>query len=268
MDKRRMCPHCRAFITTDDKVCPYCQAEVGPRAVDRRASGEGLLAGERFVTTVILLINAGLFIATLLMYPLVTGTFDIPVDYRALLRFGAMFKPAILAGEWWRLIAAGFLHGSVLHILMNSWVLFDLGPQVDSAFGTSRFITIYFVSTVTGFLASFAYTQGFSVGGSAAACGLIGAMIALGTRERHTIVGAMRGAYVRWVVILLVFGFMVPGIDNAAHIGGLAGGFGLGYVAGTPTARESSESVWRVAAGVALAFTAYAFFKMYLSATA
>ena len=264
-----MCPNCRAFITTDDKVCPYCEVQVAPRAVERRPSVDtgGLLSGDRFSTTVILLINTGLFVATLLLYPLRSGGFDIPVDNRALLQFGAMFAPAIAQGDWWRLITAGFLHGSLLHFLMNSWVLFDLGPQADSSFGTSRFLAIYFTSNITGFVASFYFSGGLSIGASAALCGLIGGMIALGTRERHSVFGAMRGAYIRWIIILLVLGFLFPGIDNAAHIGGLAGGFVVGYAAGPPSYRESTEGVWRVLAGIALAITAYAFVRVFLSVT-
>ena len=57
-------------------------------------------------------------------------------------------------GEWWRLVTAGFLHGGLLHILMNSWVLFDLGAQVEEIYGASRMWVIYFVSSVCGFYAS------------------------------------------------------------------------------------------------------------------
>src|SRR5271163_1745932 len=66
VDTRRMCPNCRAFVTTSDKVCPYCQAPIGPRAIDRRNPGEilgGLIPHARFTTMIILLINTALFIA-------------------------------------------------------------------------------------------------------------------------------------------------------------------------------------------------------------
>ena len=66
MDKRRMCPNCRAFITTDDKVCPYCQFTVGPKAVDRRSPADalgGLIPQARFTTMLIMLINTGLYVA-------------------------------------------------------------------------------------------------------------------------------------------------------------------------------------------------------------
>src|SRR5579863_10737265 len=66
VDKRRMCPNCRAFVTTSDRVCPYCQAPMGPRAIEQRNPGEilgGLIPQARFTTVMILLINTGLFLA-------------------------------------------------------------------------------------------------------------------------------------------------------------------------------------------------------------
>ncbi len=91
-------------------------------------------------------------------------------------------------GQWWRLVTAGFLHGGVLHILMNSWVLFDLGAEVETFYGTSRLIVFYFVSTVTGFAASSHINGGhFSVGSSAGIFGLIGAMLAFGFTDRSSL---------------------------------------------------------------------------------
>jgi rhomboid protease GluP len=182
--------------------------------------------------------------------------------------FGAKYAPYIIGrGEWWRLITAAFLHGGILHILMNSWVLFDLGPQVNDAFGTPRFIAIYFVSSVTGFLASLYFSPAVSIGASAGLCGLIGAMIALGTRERSSFGAALRRQYIQWMIYLLIFGLVIQGVDNAAHLGGLAGGFVVAYIAGTPGFSEGVENLWRIAAGLSLAATAYAFFQMFMHLT-
>jgi rhomboid protease GluP len=163
-----MCPNCRAFITTADKICPYCEVQVAAKAVDRRPSLDtgGFMSSTRFVTSVMLILNFGLFAATLLQSSQTLGRFSLDPTNDALIGLGGMFSPLVARGEWWRLITAGFLHGGVLHILMNSWVLFDLGPAVDSSFGTNRFLSIYFVSTITGFLASFYYGTPLSIGAS------------------------------------------------------------------------------------------------------
>src|SRR5579864_4933101 len=182
-----MCPHCRAFITTDDKVCPYCDTEVGKRAVERRAPSDalgGLIPQARFTTVVLMLINTGLYVATVLYTSRLGGETGFDPSSQALFDFGAKDPRAILLfGQWWRLITAGFLHGGILHILMNMWVLFDLGAQAEEVYGTSRFLVIYLASSVAGFLVSLYWSPALSIGASAALFGLIGAMIAFGVRE-------------------------------------------------------------------------------------
>jgi rhomboid protease GluP len=144
-------------------------------------------------------------------------------------------------------------------------VLFDLGAQVEEVYGTSRMITFYFASTVCGFFASTLWNPGLSVGSSAGICGLIGAMIALGMRHRSALGDHIRGVYVRWAVYVLVFGLLLPQIDNAAHIGGLAAGFGVGYVAGLPKVSSgAAERFWKVTAIVCIGLTALSFLEMYL----
>ena len=266
-----MCPNCRAFITSDDKICPYCQAQVGARVIDQRLPSDvlgGLIPHERFVTMLILLINTGMYVATMLRTQQQGGGGFGDPTLQTLVDFGAKYAPYIIGrGEWWRLITAAFLHGGLLHILMNSWVLFDLGPQVNVAFGTPRFLAIYFVSSVTGYLASLYWSSAVSIGASAGLCGLIGAMIALGTRERSAFGAALRRQYIQWMVYLLIFGLVIQGVDNAAHLGGLAGGFVVAYLAGTPGFSEAIENFWRLAAGLSLALTAYAFFEMFMHLT-
>jgi rhomboid protease GluP len=268
-----MCPNCRAFITSDDRVCPYCQAQVSERVIDRRSPADamgGLIPHERFVTMLILLINTGLYVATMLRTTQQGGSGFGDPSMQTLVDFGAKYAPYVFyRGEWWRLITAAYLHGGLLHILMNSWVLFDLGPQVNQAFGTPRFLSIYTVSSVTGFLASLYWSPSVSIGASAGLCGLIGAMIAYGTRERSAFGSAIRRQYSQWVIYLVIFG-LLPGfnVDNAAHLGGLAGGFVLAYLAGTPGFSEAKENFWRLVAGLSLAATGWAFFEMFMHLTA
>ncbi len=262
-----MCPNCRAFITTSDRTCPYCQTVVGPRAADRLASQDilgGLIPHARFTTMMILLINTALFAATTL-YSMRTQT----PDGATLMLFGAKLPFAHMRGEWWRLVTAGFLHGGVFHILMNSWVLFDLGAEVEAIYGTSRFIVFYFVSTVCGFFASSLWYAGISIGSSAGIFGLIGAMIAFGIMDKSSLGAAAKSLYVRWAIYGLLIGLLpfFP-TDNAAHFGGLASGFLCGLLASTPRARAMwKEPLLRGAAGICLGLTALAFVEMFISVT-
>src|SRR5579884_3557611 len=257
-----MCPNCRAFITTSDRVCPYCDAKVGPRAVDRRNPGEilgGLIPQARFTTVVILVINFALYIATYLYSQNMGISFN-----TTLAVFGAKWVPGIQHGEWWRLITAGFLHGGIIHILMNSWVLFDLGAEAEAAYGTSRMLIFYFVSTVAGFAASTWWSGALSIGASAGIFGLIGAMIAFGIREKTALGAAVKSLYIRWAVYGLLMG-LLPffSIDNAAHLGGLAAGFIAANV--FPAARARTmwlEPLARACAAICILLTAGAFAVM------
>jgi rhomboid protease GluP len=272
MDSRRMCPHCRAFITTSDRVCPYCNERVGPRAIDRRSPADilgGLIPHARFNTVLILVINFGLYLVTSIFSMRSGEGGPMNIDTYTLVAFGAKYAPWIFErGQWWRLVTAGFLHGGLLHILMNSWVLFDLGAQVEELFGASRMWVIYFLSSVFGFYISSVWAPRTpSIGASAAVFGLIGAMIALGVSHSGPMGAAIRAHYIRWAIYGLIFSLIGP-IDMAAHVGGLVAGFGVGYLAGTPRFEGSPvERVWRILAWVCVLATVVSFLEMYSAFT-
>jgi rhomboid protease GluP len=233
--------------------------KLGPRAIEQRNPGEilgGLIPHARFTTVMILLVNTALFLADYLSPDL------------GLKQWGASLPAPMMQGQWWRLITAGFLHGGVFHILMNSWVLFDLGAEVEQLYGTSRLIVFYFVSTITGFWTSSHLGGGhISVGSSAGIFGLIGAMLAFGVTDRSALGAAVKALYMRWVIYGLIMSFL-PGVDFWAHMGGLSGGFITGWLASTPRARLMwKEPLLRVMAGMSLAVTALAFLMLYLVMT-
>ena len=258
-----MCPHCRAFITTNDSKCPYCGERVGPKAIELRNTGEmiaGWIPHARFVTTLLLIVNGGLYLATSMFPGGATNSY-------VLFAFGAKQSYAIFQEhQWWRLITAGFLHGGLTHILMNGWVLMDLGAQVELVYGPARMIVLYVVTSAAGFLLSAWWSPALSIGASAALFGFIGAMIALGVANPSSVGQMIRKLYLRWALYGLAFG-LLPGfhIDNAAHIGGLAAGFGLGYVAGIPArSTYSLERFWQIAAGICVLLTLVSFYLAYL----
>lgn len=266
MAKPRMCPHCRAFIDASERVCPYCDGELGPvrrGGLEPATALRGLIPSTHFTTFIILAINFGIFAATLLLTQKLGSASMFSVDGEVLVRFGAKFRYLMIVDEqWWRLITAGFLHAGVFHILMNSWVLFDLGAQVEHVFGTSRLLVIYFVSSVCGFFASTFWSMGISIGASAALCGLIGAMMAYAKRTGQSFVWSF---YLRWIIMIAVIGLLIPFIDNAAHLGGFAAGYGIGHVAASPRVTHDSESLWKAAATLACAAVAVSFIIAYRS---
>jgi len=142
-----------------------------------------------------------------------------------LYRFGAKENGAIAAGQYWRLITAAFLHGGIVHLLVNSYSLWVLGSLTEPVLGRARFLATFLVSAVTGSLASWAFNSAIGVGASGAIFGLLGTALYLSWRGTTARIppSALR-SLAMWTVYNLVFGFIVPTIDNAAHLGGLAGG--------------------------------------------
>lgn len=266
MSKPRMCPHCRAFIDPSDKTCLYCDNELpspAAKRIEREHASLGLLDQAIFTTAIIMLINAGLFAATWILTTRFNSqaSFLGGVDGRVLHMLGAKEYASILyGGDWWRLITASFLHGGLMHLAFNSMALFQLGPLCEQIFGTPRYVVIYVVSGVAGYLASLFWTPALSIGASASICGLLGALYAYGRMSNNTMIAS---STTRWIVFLAIYGVLVDHIDNAAHAGGLVGGFALAYLAGTPSVSDEKETIWQGAATVVALISAAAFFLAY-----
>lgn len=264
-----MCPNCRAFIEISDRVCPYCGVQLGPRAIDLRASelASSLLPRANLTSTVILIINIAFFLVEIAVNSKVVGQSVVSgfgdVNINTIVLLGCK----IPHGEWWRLITAGFLHAGFIHLAMNSYGLFILVSEVEQFYGTSRLIVAYLFSIFTGFLLSAIWSPGVpSLGASTAVFGMIGIMLAMSVRRRSDpLVQAVRAHYTQYVIFGLLYS-LLGRIDMAAHIGGLIGGFVIGALAGLPGLPNSPrENLWRVLAGLAIVITVYAFFLDYLS---
>lgn len=145
---------------------------------------------------------------------------------------GAKDNGAIAQGEFWRLLTPMFLHGGYIHLGLNSYSLFIVGPQVERSFGHWRFLAIYFLSGLAGSVASFALSPYRSIGASGALFGLIGALIPLLYLNRKVLANTRQhiNNLITVIALNLVFGFTAGGIDNWAHIGGLAGGLTLSWL--------------------------------------
>jgi membrane associated rhomboid family serine protease len=139
----------------------------------------------------------------------------------------ALFAPLVTSGEWWRLITAGFLHGSILHLIFNVYILWVIGSQLESIVRNIKFIIIYFVSLLGGSLASYLFSPfgSYSIGASGAIFGLMGAMLVVG-RKRNLDISQITTL----VAINVVIGFVLSGIDWRAHLGGLAAGAFITWV--------------------------------------
>lgn len=156
------------------------------------------------------------------------GIWHSPNDVQ--LRWGANFGPATQDGEWWRLGTAMFLHFGVVHLLLNSLSLWEAGQLVERMYGRWRFTGIYLIAGLFGNLLSLVVqgNEAVSGGASGAIFGVYGAALVYLWRER----AAISPREFKWLfgggcvfsVITIALGFVIPGIDNAAHIGGLVAG--------------------------------------------
>ncbi len=157
---------------------------------------------------------------------------------QVLLDLGASFGPYLRRGDYWRLVMPMFLHGGWLHILGNSYALFILGPILDRVYGDGRYFLIYVAAGMGGALLSMEASKNVSVGASGAIFGIAGAMVVTGYVHRDLIPLRWGRAFGRgiipFIVLNLVLGFSVHGVDNWGHVGGLATGALLAFLIPPP----------------------------------
>ncbi len=231
------CPKCGALITPQLKRCRQCGHYLHGTAVEGWLMG--FLPGNlrEYPATAVLMLMLIVVHAVLIM--LAGPSSILGFSGFTLVQFGSMFGPSFLMGEWWRPVTAMFLHAGPVHILFNVWALSLAGRYVEQLYDAKKMFILFIVSGVVGGLASFGfklyimhdYLAG-SVGASGAICGLIGATMVAARRMGPDGREVFR-EMVRWAIILVVFGFIAPGIDNAGHAAGFLVGAGLAYVVPT-----------------------------------
>ena len=255
-----LCPHCRKLISRDVGQCPYC-GTTRPGSIFKNNTLVRGMAQEDQLIRIILYANIGMYIISLLFNPRLTTLSLNPLhfmspDNQSLFLLGATGAvPVNQLGRWWTLVSANYLHGGILHIAFNMIALKQLAPLVAREYGNYRMFVIYSLSGVIGYLVSCLVGVSFTIGASAAVCGLMGAALYYG-RSRGGVYG--RAVYSQiggWAATLFLFGFMVPGINNWGHGGGIVGGMLLGFLLGY---REQSQErgVHRVLSSVCMLVTA------------
>ena len=179
------------------------------------------------VTWIIIGINVIVFA---LLYLIGNGS----EDTKTLMDFGANIPILIRGGEYYRLIASGFLHIGVIHLLCNMYSLFVLGPNIEHFYGKAKYILIYFFSMIIAslFVMVFQAENSISAGASGAIFGLLGSLLYFGYHYRGYLGNQVIGQIIPVIILNLVIGFITPGISNAAHIGGLIGGICVSFMLG------------------------------------
>ncbi len=157
---------------------------------------------------------------------------------------GANYRPYVVQGQWWRLVSSVFLHDGIMHIFYNMAGLMIIGILTERVLGRTKYAVVYLLSGITGGLASiWWHDHTVSVGASGAIFGLFGAFTALILTHKYPqkfSKGLLSLAAV-FVGINLVLG-IAGNVDNAAHIGGLAGGVLIGFILSPSIAAETEEA--------------------------
>jgi rhomboid protease GluP len=255
-----LCPKCGLLISLSEQTCPYCGLR-SPGARWRRLGVFRLLADPALLVKMIIGANIGFFVLSLLMDPPTAGLSANPLRLlspsdRSLFVLGATGTiPIDSYHRWWTLVSAGYLHGGLLHIFFNMAAFRQLSAVVVREFGVRRMFAIYALGGVAGFGASYLAGVGLTIGASAGVCGLVGAIMYYGRSRGGAYGTALYKQVGMWVVIMFVFGFAVPGINNWGHAGGIGAGALLGYLLGY-TERKRETPFHRLLATLCLAGTA------------
>lgn len=191
-------------------------------------------------TYALILINVIVFI---LMYLLGNGS----EDTQTLINFGANYVVLTKAGEYYRIITSAFLHIGIFHLLINMYSLYIVGTQVEYFYGKVKYLIIYFFSAIMGSLFTVVLSSANTVaaGASGAIFGLLGSILYFGVKYRGYIGNSLINQIVPVVILNLIIGFTTPGIGNAAHIGGLIGGYliSMGVGIGIDNREQKSSRV-------------------------
>lgn len=264
-----VCPSCGRLVGVNDRKCFSCGRPApglwGFAPVLRR------LGGDFGFAEVVIGACTLLYLLTLLADPSALSarpslSFLAPSG-RSLIVFGASGPlPVFQLDRWWTVLSAGWLHGSLIHILFNMMWVRQLAPATAAVYGGSRTVVIYVLSSVVGFVSSsvggaylgvFSWILGgapgsYTVGASAAIFGLLGAVVYAGRRGVAS--DLARQAWV-WAALLFVLGIFLRGVDNWAHLGGFAGGFVVARFLDPLRAERFDDTL---AAGVCLVLSAAA----------
>jgi len=279
----KICPACGSLVGTTATRCHQCGASLTFGLAAASKSLGKLLPETAPVTYSILTICCAIYVATLIVTVRQTG-FAMPsgglfgifnlgaISNGVLKRAGASLPFAGQFGmpwqsdlhEPWRLLTAVFLHGSILHIAFNMWVLMDIGPVVEEMYGSARYLFIFVVTGIGGYVLS-GFIGNFSMGASGALLGLIGALLATTMGRRSAGMQMLRSNLIRWLIYIAVLGFVFHFVDNWAHAGGFITGFILGKLLPSrpPASAEERKRAYAMGWAAGLAVVASFAFVIY-----
>lgn len=173
------------------------------------------------------IITVSLIAANVIMY-IITAFLSgniLDSNINALIYLGAKENSLIASGQYYRLITAMFLHGGIVHLVLNMYSLKAIGPLVEKVYGKAKYIAIYFIGGIVSSMFSYKFSDGVSIGASGAIFALLGATLVFAMKMRDRIGKGMVINILSVIGINIFIGIAIPNIDNFGHLGGLIGGF-------------------------------------------
>jgi len=224
-----LCPNCGKLISADTKECIHCGMK-NPGKFGVITALQKFFRDNIGFMQIVTYFCAGLYAVSLLID--LAGMFQMrdPLSFlgpsgNSVLILGATGTYPLQLGRWWTLITAIYLHGSILHIIFNLLWIRQIGPMVEDLFGTSRLIIIFTVSGILGFILSTMQGTPLTIGASGSIFGLLGALIYYGRARGGMFRAVIYPQIMTWAVVLFIYGFLAPRVDNFAHLGGFIGGY-------------------------------------------
>ena len=246
-----VCPQCGRLVGVNERQCPFCGAWrpglFGWATVLRRALGGRLDLFSLIVTACVTLYALACLLQPEALLQSRGLLSILSPGGQALYQLGMTSGPVMRLGWWWTLLTAMYLHGSLLHIVFNMMWIRNLGPPVAEVYGPGRAFLLFNVAGAGGFLVS-NYMSGVpTIGASGSIFGLLAALIVYGRRRGSSVVTQQLW---QWAIILGVFGFIMPGINNWAHGGGFAAGWIGAHLMSLDDDRQDSNWVLLVSLGL------------------
>ncbi len=262
-----VCAQCNQLVGVNEETCPFCGAWrpglFGWAPVLRSVIGTRLDQ-----ITLIVGATVTLYVLALLLQPEAimeaSGFLSIlSPGGRALYQLGMTGGVAWELGWWWTLLTAIYLHGGLLHIFFNVMWIRNLGPVASDAYGPARAFVLFNISGAAGFLASNTMSGAPTIGASGAIFGLLAALIVYGQKRGQSMLTQQLW---QWAIILGIFGFVMPSVNNWAHGGGFAGGWLAAQFMGFSDEHRESTGVMLTSLAL-IALTAVGFVLSFFNVT-
>lgn len=188
------------------------------------------LKNKPLITIGLIGINVIMYIITAYMSFVYAGGSIFNSDIEVLILLGAKVNDLISGGEYFRLISAMFLHGGLMHLAVNMYSLYAIGPMVERVYGKKKYLAIYFLAGICSSIFSYSFSTSVSIGASGAIFGLLGAVLVFAIKSKgKTGIGFIK-SILSVIFINIIIGITLPNIDNFAHMGGLVGGLIISFL--------------------------------------